>query len=106
MARPAEGFDLLLGRDDPTVGVEEVGRDGDHLSDGGLIVRGHDRDALDACVVLADGARADEDELIAWCREGLAAFKRPRAVLVVDDLPKTATGKIQRFRLREELEGG
>jgi len=54
-----------------------------------------------ACVVLAAGAQADEDELIAWCREGLAAFKRPRAVLVVDDLPKTATGKIRRFALRE-----
>jgi benzoate-CoA ligase family protein len=54
-----------------------------------------------ACVVLAEGATADGDELVAWCREGLAAFKRPRAVLVVDELPKTATGKIQRFRLRE-----
>ena len=54
-----------------------------------------------ACVVLAPGATADEAELVAWCREGLAAFKRPRAVLVVDELPKTATGKIQRFRLRD-----
>jgi len=54
-----------------------------------------------ACVVLAEGSQADEDELIAWCREGLAAFKRPRAVLLVDDLPKTATGKIRRFALRE-----
>jgi benzoate-CoA ligase family protein len=54
-----------------------------------------------ACVVLAEGARADADELVQWCREGLAAFKRPRAVLVVDQLPKTATGKIQRFRLRD-----
>ena len=54
-----------------------------------------------ACVVLAAGAAAAPDELITWCREGLAAFKRPRAVLVVDELPKTATGKIQRFKLRE-----
>lgn len=54
-----------------------------------------------ACVVLAEGATADADELVQWCREGLAAFKRPRAVLVVDQLPKTATGKIQRFRLRD-----
>ena len=54
-----------------------------------------------ACVVLRDGATADADELVSWCRDGLAAFKRPRAVLVVDQLPKTATGKIQRFRLRE-----
>jgi benzoate-CoA ligase family protein len=54
-----------------------------------------------ACVVLAPGQNVSPDDLVGWCREGLAAFKRPRAVLVVDELPKTATGKIQRFRLRE-----
>ncbi len=53
-----------------------------------------------ACVVLAKGASVDADGLVQWCREGLAAFKRPRAVLVFDTLPKTATGKVQRFRLR------
>jgi acyl-coenzyme A synthetase/AMP-(fatty) acid ligase len=35
-----------------------------------------------------------------FCRAGLASFKRPRMVVTVDELPKTATGKIQRFRLR------
>jgi benzoate-CoA ligase family protein len=54
-----------------------------------------------ACVVLTAGATATPEELIGWCREGLAAFKRPRAVIVVDELPKTATGKVQRFKLRE-----
>jgi benzoate-CoA ligase len=34
----------------------------------------------------------------------MAAFKRPRRVLVVDELPKTATGKIQRYALRQRLE--
>jgi len=53
-----------------------------------------------ACVVLSQGVQVSPEELVAWCREGLAAFKRPRAVLIVDELPKTATGKIQRFRLR------
>jgi benzoate-CoA ligase family protein len=43
----------------------------------------------------------DADCLIAWCREGLAAFKRPREVIFVDGLPKTATGKLQRFKVRE-----
>jgi benzoate-CoA ligase len=33
----------------------------------------------------------------------MAAFKRPRRILVIDDLPKTATGKIQRFKLRDSL---
>ena len=54
-------------------------------------------------MVLRD--RADDpdrlgDELRAFCREGLARYKYPRRVRFVDDLPKTATGKIQRFRLR------
>ena len=43
------------------------------------------------------------DELIAWCRQGLAAFKRPRSIAFAAGLPKTATGKVQRFRVRELL---
>ena len=70
-----------------------------------VVVGVGDADGLDkpvACVVLAAGhPEITEPELIAWCREGLAAFKRPRAVVFVAELPKTATGKIQRFRLRE-----
>jgi benzoate-CoA ligase family protein len=54
-----------------------------------------------ACTVLIPGATATADELVAFCREGLAAFKRPRNVLVFDELPTTATGKLQRFRVRE-----
>lgn len=59
-----------------------------------------------ACVVrTASGADLTTSELVAWCREGLAAFKRPRAVVFVDELPKTATGKVQRFRVRERFAG-
>ena len=47
----------------------------------------------------------DETELEAHCRSRMAAFKRPRAVHVVEALPKTATGKIRRFQLRAQLEG-
>jgi benzoate-CoA ligase family protein len=54
-----------------------------------------------ACVVLRPGGIADADELIAFCREGLAAFKRPRHILVLDQMPRTATGKLQRFKVRE-----
>jgi benzoate-CoA ligase family protein len=39
-------------------------------------------------------------ELIAYCQEQMAAYKRPRWIEFVDELPKTATGKIQRFKLR------
>lgn len=40
------------------------------------------------------------ETLIAYCREKMAAYKRPRWIIFVDELPKTATGKIQRFKLR------
>ena len=54
-----------------------------------------------ACVVPAAGQSVDADGLIAFCRERLATFKRPRQVLVMEGLPKTATGKIQRVVVRE-----
>ncbi len=42
-----------------------------------------------------------EQELIQYCREKMAEYKRPRWIEFVEELPKTATGKIQRFKLRE-----
>ena len=58
-----------------------------------------------AFVVLKSGASADEAELKAFVKERLAPYKYPRFIEFVTDLPKTATGKIQRFKLRD-LEGG
>ena len=52
-------------------------------------------------VVIAEGVSAEE--LVAWCREGLAHFKAPHHVVFVDELPKTATGKLQRFKVRRLL---
>ena len=49
-------------------------------------------------VVVREGTT--EQELVQWCRDGLAHFKAPRQVVFVDDLPKTATGKLQRFKVR------
>jgi benzoate-CoA ligase len=54
-----------------------------------------------AFVVLKPGAQATEDDLKAFVKDRLAPYKYPRAIEFVADLPKTATGKIQRFRLRE-----
>jgi len=53
-----------------------------------------------AFVELKPEAKADADELMQWCRKHLAAFKCPRTV-VFTELPKTSTGKIQKFKLRE-----
>ncbi len=54
-----------------------------------------------AYVVLKPGASATEAELIAFTRDHLAHFKAPHGVTFVDELPKTATGKIQKFVLRK-----
>ncbi|MCS7235396.1 MAG: long-chain-fatty-acid--CoA ligase [Armatimonadota bacterium] len=53
-----------------------------------------------AFVVLRPGMQATADELVAFCRDRLAHFKAPKAVEFVSELPKTATGKIQKFLLR------
>jgi fatty-acyl-CoA synthase len=53
-----------------------------------------------AFVELKPGASATADELIAWCRSHLAAYKCPRHV-VFAEIPKTSTGKLQKFKLRD-----
>ncbi len=52
-----------------------------------------------AFVALRDGARVRPEDLVAWCRARLAPFKYPRRVVVLDDLPRSATGKILKSRL-------
>ena len=54
-----------------------------------------------AFVVRKNGASVDQAELQSFVKDRLAPYKYPRFIEFVDDLPKTATGKIQRFRLRE-----
>ena len=54
-----------------------------------------------AFVVLKAGTQVGDGELKAFVKERLAAYKYPRAIEFVEALPKTATGKIQRFILRE-----
>jgi fatty-acyl-CoA synthase len=53
-----------------------------------------------AFVELKPAAQASAEDIVAWCRARLAAYKCPRRV-VFAELPKTSTGKIQKFRLRE-----
>ncbi|TDC76013.1 FadD3 family acyl-CoA ligase [Actinomadura sp. 7K507] len=55
-----------------------------------------------AYVRLRPEQRATAEELVAHCRELLANFKVPREVVFVDDLPKTASGKVRRVELREQ----
>jgi len=58
-----------------------------------------------AFVVLKAGASATDAELKAFVKDKLAPYKYPRQIEFVSDLPKTATGKIQRFKLREQETG-
>ena len=51
---------------------------------------------------MAVRAEASEDELKAFVKDRLAPYKYPRFIEFVNELPKTATGKIQRFKLREQ----
>ncbi|MBT2370186.1 long-chain fatty acid--CoA ligase [Streptomyces sp. ISL-10] len=53
-----------------------------------------------AFVSLRPGGSAEPDELVAYCREHLAAYKAPRTVSIRDELPKTTSGKILRRELR------
>ncbi len=58
-----------------------------------------------AFVVLKAGASATADGLKAFVKDKLAPYKYPRQIEFIDELPKTATGKIQRFKLRERERG-
>ena len=65
-----------------------------HRDDDGLI-------KTKACVVLNEGQEVSDTELKEFVKSRLAPYKYPRIIEFIDALPKTATGKIQRFRLRK-----
>jgi malonyl-CoA/methylmalonyl-CoA synthetase len=57
-------------------------------------------EAVKACIVLENGAKFTEEEVIAYCKARLASFKKPKYVEFLDDLPKNAMGKIMKDRLK------
>ncbi|HEV7876411.1 MAG TPA: AMP-dependent synthetase, partial [Nocardioides sp.] len=57
-------------------------------------------ETIKALVVLADGEKATEDELIAWCKKQAAGYKAPTSIEFREELARTATGKLQKFKLR------
>jgi long-chain acyl-CoA synthetase len=84
---PAEIERVLAGH--PAVALAAVGKQEDQLK--GEVAK--------AYVVLKEGEAVDEQEIISFCREKLAAYKCPRQVQFVADVPKTNTGKIMRREL-------
>jgi len=63
-------------------------------------------EAVKALVVLQDGTPCSEAELIEFARSQMAHFKCPRSIEFRDALPRTATGKLQKARLREPYWAG
>jgi fatty-acyl-CoA synthase len=63
-------------------------------------------EAVAAAVRLKPGMSATEEEIMAFGRERLAQFKIPRVIQFVETFPMTASGKVQRFKLREMVMRG
>ena len=57
------------------------------------------------CAVIqpAPGAVVDEHELIEYCSQRLASYKKPTRVVFVDDVPRTPSLKVKRAELREQI---
>ena len=90
-AYPAEVESVLLQRGD-VAQAAVVGAPDERLGEVGV-----------AFVVPKAGATIVPEELILWSREHMANYKAPRRVIVVDALPINATGKVLKYRLREQL---
>jgi benzoate-CoA ligase family protein len=111
--RDADGYYTCLGRSDDVLKVSGMWVSPAEVEtrlrahpdvEQAVVVAIPDADGLDkavACVVARSGTGPADSDLIEWCRAGLSSFKRPRHVLFLPEFPLTATGKVQRFRLRE-----
>ncbi len=114
-SRSADGYWSCLGRtnDMLKVGgiwvspaeVENVLLQHEDVSEA-VVVGSRTADGLETAVAFLVARRErqiDPDQIEAHCRTHMAAFKRPRQIVVVDELPKTATGKVRRNALRDGL---
>ncbi|MBX9841336.1 MAG: AMP-binding protein [Xanthobacteraceae bacterium] len=59
-----------------------------------------------ACIVRRAGAEADPEEIEQFCLRELARYKVPRRYVFLDDLPRNALGKVQHFRLKQQIAAG
>ena len=57
-----------------------------------------------ACVVLEEGHEVSAEEIIGYCRGKLASFKLPKHVLFMAEYPMTPSGKVQKFKLKDQAE--
>ncbi len=84
--------------------VEEVMMTHPSISLAAVIGIPHDShgEEVKAFVILKEGSDASSEEIVAWCKENMAAYKYPRIVEIRTELPMTATGKILKRELRPE----
>ena len=61
----------------------------------------HWGEAVKAVIELKKGAQATEEQVIEYCRERLASYKKPKSVDFVDSLPVSSSGKVAKRELRE-----
>ena len=63
-------------------------------------------EAVTAVVQLKAGAEVGEDELRIFCKGEIASYKVPRKILFIAEMPRSASGKILKYKLREQYKKG
>ena len=78
------------------------------IKEAAIIGRPDDRwgETVTAVVVLRPGETMTEDEVIQYCRENLASYKKPTKVIFTASLPRNASGKVKKNELRDRLVKG
>lgn len=91
------------GENVPSIKVEEVLLRHPAVLNAAAVGLPHERwgEAITAFVTLKPGMRVDPEEIVAHCKAHLGGFEVPKGVLVLDALPLTSTGKVQKFELRK-----
>jgi acyl-CoA synthetase (AMP-forming)/AMP-acid ligase II len=85
-----------------TLRVETILRSHPQILKAAVVGLPHERwnEAVTAIIVPTDGETPDPDEVKAFCRERLAGYESPKAVIVTDSLPETVGGKVLKYKLR------
>ncbi|ASF38513.1 AMP-dependent synthetase [Halobacillus halophilus] len=88
-----------------SIEVEAILYEHPSVLEAAVVATPHDKwgEVPKAVVVLREGETVSEEELIMFCREKLAHFKAPKSITFIDELPKTASGKIQKVIIRKSF---
>ena len=100
---PHQGADQPRRREDRAREIDEVLLSHPAVTEAVAFATPHAALGQDVAAAVVLGAPVTEADLLAHCRTKLAAFKVPRTIRIVDELPRTATGKLQRAKVAESL---